>query len=358
VSRIDGSESLGTTTPGQEDAGTGAPQLKSGSSPQAQPANNLLRAINQVRQRGIMSWVPPWIVPFLALIIVTLYFGITGGTRFLSLSNGNFLLQQSAVIAVPAFGTTLVIIAGSIDLSVGSIVGLTGAVAAIIGQDTNILLGMFVAVLVGAAAGFVNGFVFAVMKAPSFMVTLGMLSVASGVTVVVTNSQPINVDSSFQVIGEMPGIVVLLAVCFLISVVLLHYTTFGRRVVAVGGQERVARLSGIDVTRVKILVFVFAGFMAALGGLVLTAHVGSATPDAATGFELTAITAVVLGGTPLTGGIGNMVNTLVGSLILSILLNGMIILGISSQVQLIVQGMVLVAAVLLAFDRSKIGIVK
>lgn len=302
--------------------------------------------------------VPARLVPFLALILVTGFFAITAGDRFLTLSNASFLLQQTAVIAIPAFGVTLVIIAGSIDLSVGSAVALTGMVAAVVAADQGPVVGIAAGLVVGVLVGLANGFAFAVMRVPSFMVTLGMLSVARGLTIVVSASQPVNVDSSFQILGRMPGILILFVACWAAVAVLLNYTAFGRRAVAVGGQERVARLSGVPITRLKILLFVFSGVMAALGGIALTARVGAATPTTATGFELTAITAVVLGGTPLTGGIGSMTNTVVGSLIISILLNGMVIIGIPSEVQLIVQGLVLVGAVYLSLERVKIGIIK
>jgi ribose/xylose/arabinose/galactoside ABC-type transport system permease subunit len=302
--------------------------------------------------------VPARLVPFLALIIVVAFFTATAGTRFLSVENWTFLLQQSAMIAIPAFGVTLVIIAGSIDLSVGALIALTGVVAAVVATTYGPFVGMAAALLVGAAAGVANGFAFSFLKVPSFMVTLGMLSAARGLTIVVSESQPIRVNETFQVIGRMPGILVLFVACFIAVTILLQYTTFGRQAVAIGGNERVARLSGVPVMRLKVLLFVFAGVMAAIGGLVLTARVGAATPTAATGFELTAITAVVLGGTPLTGGIGSMTNTVVGAFIISILLNGMVILGIPSEIQLIIQGVVLVAAVYLSLERVKIGIIK
>jgi ribose/xylose/arabinose/galactoside ABC-type transport system permease subunit len=196
------------------------------------------------------------------------------------------------------------------------------------------------------------------MKVPSFMVTLGMLSIARGLTIVVSASQPINVDQGFQIIGRMPGNLILFAVCFAGATILLNYSSFGRQSVAIGGQERVARLSGVPITRLKVLLFVFSGLMAAIGGLALTARVGAATPTAATGLELACITAVVLGGTPLTGGIGSMTNTVVGAFIISILLNGMVILGVPSEMQLVVQGLVLVGAVYLSLERVKIGIIK
>jgi ribose/xylose/arabinose/galactoside ABC-type transport system permease subunit len=190
------------------------------------------------------------------------------------------------------------------------------------------------------------------------MVTLGMLSVARGLTIVFSGSQPINVDASFEVVGRMPGILILFVLCFIGVTLLLQWSAFGRRAVAIGGQERVARLSGVPIRRMKVLLFAFSGLMAALGGVALTARVGAATPTAAMGFELTAIAAVVLGGTPLTGGVGSMTNTVVGAFIIAILLNGMVILGIPSEIQIIVQGLVLVGAVYLSLERGKIGVIK
>jgi ribose/xylose/arabinose/galactoside ABC-type transport system permease subunit len=306
--------------------------------------------------------VPARLVPFIALIVVIVFFSITGGTRFLSVNNALFLFQQSAVIAIPAFGVTLVIIAGSIDLSIGSVVALTGMVAAVVDQQYGgAVPAVIAAILVGIGAGLFNGLGFAVLRVPSFMVTLGMLSIARGFTIIVSDSQPVNVDTTIQAVGRLqpvPGILILFAVCFIGATLLLSFTAFGRRVVAIGGNERVARLSGVPITRMKILLFVFSGFMAAIGGIALAGRVGAATPTAATGLELSCITAVVLGGTPLTGGIGNMTNTVVGAFIISILLNGMVILRVPAEMQLIVQGLVLVGAVYLSLERVKIGIIK
>jgi ribose/xylose/arabinose/galactoside ABC-type transport system permease subunit len=311
------------------------------------------------RWRG--AWdrrVPARLVPFIALIVVIVFFSVTGRERFLSVSNALFLIQQSAIIAIPAFGVSLVIIAGSIDLSIGSVVALTGMVAAVVEKSVGGGSGIVAALLVGVAAGLFNGIGFAILRVPSFMVTLGMLSIARGLTIIVSASQPVNTDQILQAIGRLPGILILFAVCFAGATILLSHTGFGRQVVAIGGQERVARLSGVPITRNKVLLFVFSGFMAAIGGIALAGRVGAATPTAAVGLELSAITAVVLGGTPLTGGIGNMTNTVVGAFIISILLNGMVILGVPSELQLVIQGLVLVAAVYLSIERIKIGIIK
>lgn len=326
--------------------------------PGAEPSVSAQRGWLTLRSHVTGGVVPTRLVPYLALIVVVAFFSVTGGSRFLSLDNASFLLQQSAIIAIPAFGESLVIIAGSIDLSLGSVVALTGMVAAVVAASYGPLPGFAAALAVGVAAGLFNGFAFSILRVPSFMVTLGMLSIARGLTIIVSASQPVDVDTSFQVIGHMPGILILFVVCFAGATVLLNFSTFGRQAVAIGGQERVARLSGVPIRRLKVLLFVFAGFMAGIGGIALTARVGAATPTAATGLELAAITAVVLGGTPLTGGIGSMTNTVVGAFIISILLNGMVILGVPSEVQLVVQGLVLVAAVYMSLERVKIGIIK
>jgi ribose/xylose/arabinose/galactoside ABC-type transport system permease subunit len=302
--------------------------------------------------------IPARLVPFVALILVIVFFSATGRERFLSFNNAIFLIQQSAIIAIPAFGVSLVIIAGSIDLSIGSVVALTGMVAAVVDRAYGPAPGILAGLAVGIAAGMFNGVGFAIFRVPSFMVTLAMLSIARGLTIIVSASQPVNTEQTLQTIGRMPGILILFAVCFAGATILLSYTGFGRQVVAIGGQERVARLSGVPITRNKVLLFVFSGFMAAIGGIALAGRVGAATPTAAVGLELSAITAVVLGGTPLTGGIGNMTNTVVGAFIISILLNGMVILGVPSELQLVVQGLVLVGAVYLSIERIKIGIIK
>jgi ribose/xylose/arabinose/galactoside ABC-type transport system permease subunit len=315
-------------------------------------------AIGRWRGSPNRRLVPVRLVPFVALISVIVFFSITGGSRFLSVNNALFLIQQSAIIAIPAFGESLVIIAGSIDLSTGSVVALTGMVAAVVDQSLGPIPAVIAAIAVGIGAGLFNGIGFAIFRVPSFMVTLGMLSIGRGLTIIVSGSQPVNVDSSIQLVGRLPGIVIVFAVCFIGATILLSHTALGRQVVAIGGQERVARLSGVPIRRIKVFLFVFSGFMAALGGIALAGRVGAATPTAATGLELSAITAVVLGGTPLTGGVGNMTNTVVGAFIISILLNGMVILGVPSELQLVIQGLVLVGAVYLSIERIKIGIIK
>lgn len=298
------------------------------------------------------------VIPLAGLLGIVLVFAIAEGSRFMSFENWRNLVQEAAVAAIIGFGMTFVIVAGSIDLSVGAVAGLTGMIAAGVAQHHGVVVGVLAGLAVGAGCGLVNGLVLAVMRVPSFIATLGMLTVAEGITIVYSNSLPIPVGNAFGALGTPPGIYIVLLIVFGIAMLVYNATTFGRYTRAVGGDERVARLSGVPVRRMKVAIFTFCGLMAGLGGVVLTARLGAATPDAGQGFELTVIAAVVLGGTPLTGGVGNIWNTVIGALILTVLDNGLVILGISPQVQDIVTGVILVLAVFVALDRRKITVIK
>jgi ribose/xylose/arabinose/galactoside ABC-type transport system permease subunit len=298
------------------------------------------------------------IIPFAALIMLIALFSALAPERFPTPVNVSFILQQASVVAIVAFGLSFVIMSGSIDLSVGSVMALAGVVSASLANEIDPTLAIAAGVATGGVAGLLNGIGTAVAKVPSFIVTLGMLSIARGATLLYTDSRPIAVFNSFEAIGHRGGIGYILAATFIGTYVLLNYTAFGRHTLAVGGEERVAFLSGVKIVQVKTLVFIFSGVMAGLGGVVLAARVGAATPTAATGFELTAIAAVVLGGTPLTGGIGSIAGVIVGTLIITILANGMVILGVPAEMQLVIQGLVLTIAVWISLDRRKIGAIK
>ncbi len=297
-------------------------------------------------------------IPFVALMLLIAIFAVAAPDRFATFDNARTVFVQTVVLAIVAFGSTLVITSGSIDLSVGSVAALASMVGAHIAQDINPAVGFLAAIAVGGLAGAVNGAGLAYLKIPSFIMTLGMLSVARGVTLLYSGTQPMMTPAEWDWMGVAPGIYVPGIVVFVIMFCLFRFTAFGRYVTAVGGQEKVAAMSGVRVSQVKLLVFILSGVTAAIGGIVLACRVGAATPTAGTGMELTVIAAVVLGGTPLTGGMGSLVNTIVGALIINILLNGLIIVGIGAELQIIAQGLVLVAAVLVSLDRKKIGIIK
>jgi ribose/xylose/arabinose/galactoside ABC-type transport system permease subunit len=290
--------------------------------------------------------------------VLVVFFSIAAPDRFATVSNAQFILVQSVAVAVAAFGVTLVVVSGSIDLSVGSVLALSGVVGATASISYGPWIGILAALATGVVAGLINGLGLAILKIPSFIMTLGMLSIARGLTLVVSQTSPIPTPPEWDWAGSEPGIYLIALAAFAFCGVLYRFTSFGRYVAAVGGQERVADMSGVPVTRIKILVFVLAGAMAAVASIIVSARLGSATPTAGTGFELTVIAAVVLGGTPLTGGLGSLLNTVVGALIINILLNGLVILGVNPEMQIIAQGIVLVLAVLISLDRKKIGVIK
>jgi ribose/xylose/arabinose/galactoside ABC-type transport system permease subunit len=298
------------------------------------------------------------LLPLAGLAGLIVFYTILAGERFMTTANWLNLVQQAGVVSIVGFGLTFVVMAGSIDLSVGSVVALCGMLGAMIAEPYGAAAGIVVGLAVGATCGLVNGVICAILKVPSFIVTLGMLSVARGLTILVSESDARAVSGVLEWIGTQPGIYVMLVASLIATFALLNWTTFGRYARAIGGEERVSGLSGVPVNPVKIGVFVVSGLFAGLGGLVLSGQLGFATPQAANGFELSAIAAVVLGGTPLTGGVGNVWNTAIGALIIVVLNNGLVILGVPSEIQQIVQGAILVLAVLVALDRSKIGVIK
>lgn len=297
-------------------------------------------------------------LPLAGLAGLIIVYTIAAGDRFMTVDNWANLVQQASVVAIIGFGLTFVVIAGSIDLSVGSVAAFSGMVAAMTATGHGSFMGVVAGLGVGAACGLVNGVLCSIFKVPSFIVTLGMLSVARGLTIVVSGSRSEPVSGALAWMGIAPGIYIVLGCAFVVAFVLMNGTIFGRYTRSLGGEERVSALSGVPVRAVKVAAFVVSGLLAGLGGVVLSGQLGIATAQAATGFELSAIAAVVLGGTPLTGGIGNVWNTAIGAFIIVVLNNGLVILGVAPEVQQVVQGLILVLAVFVALDRSKIGIIK
>jgi len=297
-------------------------------------------------------------VPFLALILLAVAFSLMEPTRFATLRNIKVILNQSAVVSIVGFGLTFVIVSGGIDLSVGSVLALAGMVAMGVVRDYGLIPGVLAGMTVGLAAGTFNGLVFTRLRIPSFIVTLGMLTIARGLTIMYSHGAVIIVEGPASEIGTFPNIIYIVAAVFAVCFVLYNFTPFGRYVQGIGGDERVAVLTGVPVNRIKLLVFMLCGITAGLGGVVLASRVGAATPTAGQSFELDAIAAVVVGGTPLTGGIGNIYNTVLGSLIIAMLGNGLVIMGVSSEMQMVIKGLVLIGAVFISLERDKIGIIK
>jgi ribose transport system permease protein len=293
--------------------------------------------------------------PFLALVVVCIALAFMS-PDFLTVSNAFDVMRQVSINAVIAFGMTLSILLGGIDLSVGSILAVSSVLAAMtMTGGHNAVLAAAVAIAAGAVMGSLNGVVIAKGNVAPFIATLGMMTLLRGVALVFANGSPISGFSSefFALLGGgyvgrlIPVPVVLMLAMFAVFWFMLSRTVFGRHVYATGGNPEAARLSGVNTDRVQILVYTISGAMAALAGVILTSRLDSAQPTAGAGYELDAITAVVLGGTSLAGGRGWIFGTLVGALLIGVLNNGLNLMGVSAFYQQVVKGSVILLAVLL-----------
>jgi ribose transport system permease protein len=286
---------------------------------------------------------------------------------FLTLDNTLNVLRQICVNVCLSIGMTIVILSGGIDLSVGSVLAFAGAVAAgllkkgIAVPGTDLFIEVTVSgaitagVLVGAALGAFNGLTISRFGLPPFVATLGMLSVARGLTMLWTGGFPITrLGDAFDFLGSghalgIPTPVWISAALVAVFVLVLKRTRFGRQVYAVGGNERAAVLSGLSVSRIQLLVYTIGGALAGVAGLLVTARLDSATPSAGLSYELDSIAAVVIGGTSLSGGRGTLVGTVLGCLIIGVLNNGLVLLEVSPFWQQVIKGFVILVAV--AVDR-------
>ncbi|CCH35716.1 ABC transporter permease [Actinosynnema sp. NPDC047251] len=273
---------------------------------------------------------------------------------FLSTQNLLNVGVQAAVVAVLAFGSTFVIVSGGIDLSVGSVAALSAMVGAWSSAEAGLPgpLALLVGLLTGVVAGLVNGVLVAYGRLPAFIATLAMLSVARGLTLVVSQGSPTETPDVVGFLGSnltpyLPMPLLVMLVFFGITGFVLSRTYSGRAMYAIGGNEEAARLSGIDTRRQKLVVYALSGLFAAVAGMLLAGRLSSAGPQAAVGYELDAIAAVVIGGASLSGGVGRATGTLVGALVLAVLRNGLNQLQVSPFWQQVVIGSVIALAVLL-----------
>lgn len=274
---------------------------------------------------------------------------------FLTIPNLLNVVRQVSIIAIISFGMTMVILTGGIDLSVGSMLAFSGAIAAgmIVNSGLNVFLAIFIGLAAGTALGLFNGIAVAKAKLPAFIVTLAMMTVARGLTLIYTNGRPISgFNETFRFfgagyLGSIPVPVVIMFILLVVIYILLKKTPLGRYIYAIGGNEKATKLSGINTDRIKIAVYALNGFLAAASGIILTSRLNSAQPMAGEGYELDAIAAVVLGGTSLSGGSGGVVGTIVGALIIAVLNNGLNLLNVSSFYQLVAKGAVILLAVFL-----------
>lgn len=274
--------------------------------------------------------------------------------RFLNVNNLLNVLTQVSVNAVIAIGMSFVILTGGIDLSVGSILAITGAISAsIIVKSSSVFLAIVATIIIGALIGAFNGIIVSKGKIQPFIVTLAAMTIFRGVTYVFTNGTPISgLGKNFTFIGNakvlgIPFPVIITLIVFLIAYYIINETRFGRYVYALGGNEDSTRLSGINTDRIKMIVYVVSGIAAAISGVIVTSRIGSASPNAGSGYELDAIAAVVLGGTSLSGGEGSITGTIIGAMIIGVLNNGLNLMNVSPFYQSIVKGLVILLAVLI-----------
>lgn len=297
----------------------------------------------------------------LALIILMIFVSILNST-FLQSNNLLNLMRQLIINGFIALGMTFVILTGGIDLSVGSTLALTSAIfAGLLQNGMNTGLAILIALVLGLVLGLLNGILITKGKLAPFIVTLATMTIFRGLTLVYTDGRPIagpRDDFAFKFLGKgqflgIPFQVILFILAFLVLWMILNKTALGRKIYAVGGNEKASFISGINIDKVKIWVYVISSLMAVLSGLVLTSRLNSAQPTAGAAYEMDAIAAVVLGGTSMTGGSGSLTGTLIGILILGVLNNGLNLLGVSSFYQQIVKGIVILIAVLIDRKRNK-----
>ena len=317
---------------------------------------------------GLLSFLARF-APLLFLVALMAVFAVME-PRFLTPLNLFNVMRQVSIVGLLAVGMTFVILTAGIDLSVGSLLALCGLAAAAVakgGFQERFSVGagaeaagygwelaVLVAIAVGLAGGFLQGLAITRLKVPPFVVTLGGMSAFRGAALLFAGGGPISGFTPDYTwwgqgrIGPVPVPVIIFVAFAILAHIVLRYTRYGRQVYAVGGNPEAARLSGLNVRRVTLSVYVIMGFFAGLGAFVLSARLNSAEAVAGTGVELTVIASVVIGGTSLFGGAGSIFGTVIGTLLIGVLLNGLVLMNISSYIQQIIIGVIIVLAV--AFD--------
>jgi ribose transport system permease protein len=296
---------------------------------------------------------------YIAFLVIFIVFSLSSES-FLTASNVRNILIQCAFIAVAGVGQTLVILTGGIDLSVSSLLSLTGIVmgfSAAAGMGLGAII--FIGLLLGVLVGLTNGVLIGVLKMPPFVVTLGTQGICKGIALVISQGSPFSqFPENFGFlgggyIGELPVILIAVLAVYLLAWLFTTRTRTGRYIYAIGGNREAARVSGVNVAKFEMIAYTLCGLIVAFAGILLTSRLNFATPTAGDGYELETIAAVVIGGTMMSGGSGNVLKTFIGALLLYTLKNGLTINNVSSYYQNIVTGIVLVAAVFLDTLKNK-----
>src|SRR5919205_2418058 len=295
-------------------------------------------------------------VIYIGFVVVFLFFAVLlRNEGFLSTTNLLNILRQTAIITVIAVGMTYVIACAEIDLSVGSVAGLSSVVTAMALSRFGLLVGILAGLAVGLVVGTINGGLVSLLNIPSFLVTLGMLGIAAGIAQWITASapQPILNDAYNLVfgsgnIGPIPGLLLWSAAFVVVGAVVLAKTRYGRQVLATGGNPTAAEVTGVNTRRIKFSVLLVSGVVAAIAGMLYAGRLQSGRFQWGTGDELSAIAAVILGGTSLFGGSASVIGTLFGALLIGLINNGLILAGLESSQQQVVRGAIIILAVALA----------
>lgn len=318
-----------------------------------------------VTRATLMAFVRKYLIVFIFLGICVLLAVFSPNNSFLNPQNLINVVRQISVIGLLALGVMVCIIALGIDLSLGSVLGFSAVVTASLVQQPSwkealypgLQLPAIVAVGAGLGAGLllggVNGSLIAKFRIPPFIATLGMMTMARGFAYIYSNGRPVStLNPDFLWIGGgdilgLPVPIIIFGFVIVASHLMLNNTRFGRHVYAIGGNETAARVSGVNLGRTKVLIYMFSGLMAGLGGVVLTARVQSATPALGMGYELDAIAAAVIGGTSFAGGIGTVWGTVIGALIIGVMNNGLDLLNVSPFYQQVVKGVIIIVAIII-----------
>jgi len=321
--------------------------------------------MNQQARENVKAFLYKY-KPFVIMIAMAVIFGMMNPT-FIRISNLTNIFRQVATNAILAVGVSFVILTGGIDISVGSVLGFTGAVAVyLIVQEVNIILVVLISLVLGAIIGCVNGFFIAKCRLQPMIVTLATMSIFRGATLVLTDGRPIPLGSGamapyYKFIGSgmlfdrIPSQMIIMLVIYCLAFFVLNRRVYGRHVYAVGGNEEAANLSGINVIKTKIAAYMTCGVTAAVGGLIISSRISSAQPTAGVSFEMDAIAAVVIGGTSLRGGQGQVLFSMVGAIIIGMLNNMQNLMRVPSYYQTIVKGVIILIAVLLDEKTKKSG---
>jgi ribose transport system permease protein len=299
-----------------------------------------------------------------ALFIALVAFFTIGDGSFLSAYNVQTILNAAAILLAVGLGQVCVILTGGIDLSVGSVMSLVSVVLMLTLKDLGIWA-MPLVILIGLASGLVNGIIVSKLRIPSFIATLGTQGILLSIAYLLSAAPLSAPDNSYAIldlvngqVGPVKSVWIVGAVLFALYYAMQRFTRLGRNIIYIGANERMSYLSGLDIDRTRLFAFAFSGFGAAVAGIILSATLYSGYPTIGGVYVLNSIAVVVVGGTAMTGGAGGVLNTLIGSLIMGILNNGMTVIGIDVYAQQVFLGVLIIIAVAVTFDRKKLAIIK